>query len=157
AGPRDTIDRATVIGTGPQAERHAHSLAANVTVGEIMILGRRTDAAETLVDRLTRSGLPARVGGTDDLAESEVVVCTTSSTPPVFDDDQIGAEAVVAAIGAHGIGRREVPPEFVLRSDVVVESVDSALRESGDLIPARTAEQWRQHGLVTLQDVVHGT
>lgn len=157
AGPRGSVGQVVVIGTGPQAERHARSLAANVTVGDVVILGRRPDAARALVDTLTQSGLPARPGRPSDLRDSDVVICATSSTTPVFADDQVGPDTVVAAMGAHGLTRREVPPELVLRADVVVESVESALRESGDLIPARTAEEWRRHGLVTLPDLVRGS
>jgi ornithine cyclodeaminase len=44
----------------------------------------------------------------------------------------------------------------VLRSDVVVEGRASAWRESGDLIPARSVEEWQRIEPPNLRDLVLG-
>lgn len=65
-------------------------------------------------------------------------------------------DAVVAAVGAHGLDKREVPAEFVLRSDAVVESVEIATRESRALISARSEAEWRSMNVANLASLIAG-
>jgi ornithine cyclodeaminase len=148
--------RIAVYGTGPEADRHARTLTANLPVAEIAVVGRRAEAVADLVTRLAADGVPARPGTRADFPAADVIVLVTGSWEPVIADAEVSDQAVVAAIGAHGLGRREVPPELVLRSEVAVETVASALAEAGDLIPARSAEEWQERGLVTLTDLCEG-
>jgi len=120
------------------------------------VIGRRREAAETMASRWEGRGLASRVGGPADVAGADVVVCATSSATPVLDGSLVPASAIVAAIGSHGLDAREVDETLARRASVVVEGVESALRESGDLIPARSAEEWREHGLTGLADLVNG-
>jgi 1-piperideine-2-carboxylate/1-pyrroline-2-carboxylate reductase [NAD(P)H] len=145
-----------VIGTGPQADRHVRTLAAVLHVDEVRILGRAPGAARSLADRLAIDGIAARAGSRADLRAADVVLCATSSADPVFEDDEVRDDVLVAAIGAHGLGRREVPPAFARRAQVVVESIGTALRESGDLIPARSADEWYRRGLLTAAGLMTG-
>ena len=75
---------------------------------------------------------------------------------PLFDGGLVAPGAVVAAVGQHGLDAREVDAGLVLRSDVVVEGRASALREAGDLIPARSAEEWEGIRPANLRDLVNG-
>lgn len=153
---RDRVDRLVVIGTGPQAEYHVRSLAATAEPGEVVVVGRRVDAAAAVAARCRELGINTRSGSLADLADADVIVCVTSSSTPVFDDDLVGPDAIVCAVGAHGLDRREVPAAFVQRADVVVEGRGSAMRESGNLIPARSADEWEQVGLTNLAELVAG-
>ena len=47
-------------------------------------------------------------------------------------------------------------PAWCCGSDVVVEGRASALREAGDLIPARSAEEWEAIRPANLRDLVKG-
>jgi 1-piperideine-2-carboxylate/1-pyrroline-2-carboxylate reductase [NAD(P)H] len=145
-----------VFGTGPQAERHVHCLAGVVGPIDVAVVGRRTEPAVALAERCAAAGVPARAGSADDVRDAAVVVCATSSPTPVVDDRLVADGAVVAAMGAHGKGRAELPPELVRRSDVVVEARASALRESGNLLGARAAEEWAEHPVANLADLVAG-
>lgn len=132
-----------VVGTGPQAERHLRCLAAVAGPIDAVVIGRRPQAAQALADRCSTSSVSVRVGTPDDLRSAAVVICVTSSSTPVIADDQVGDDAVVAAVGSHGADRAELPAELVLRADLVVESREAALRESGNVLQARPAEQWK--------------
>lgn len=158
AGPtgRNDVERLVVIGTGPQAERHLQSLWETVAPNEVMVLGRRSEAAAALADRCRGLGINARAGRLADLPAADVIICATSSATPVLSDELVGPDAVVCAIGSHGLDRREVPAALVRRCDVVVEGRASALREAGDLIPARSAREWNEMGLANLAELVTG-
>lgn len=150
------IERLFVFGAGPQADRHVRTLALTAGIGEVAILGRRVDATERLVQELRASGIRATAATRTDLTTADVVICATSSSTPVLMNSEVRDDALVAAIGAHGLGMREVPPDLVRRSSVVVESVGAAMRESGNLIPARTPREWDQAGISTLSHLAHG-
>ncbi len=153
---RHEVNRLVVIGTGPQADHHIRYLAATLAPAEIVVLGRRPEAAQALVERCGARGLSVRTGSPADLPEADVIVCVTSSPTPVFDDDLVGSDAIVCAVGAHGLDRREVPATLVRRADVVVEGRGAAMRESGNLIPARSVDEWAQISLANLAELVTG-
>lgn len=145
-----------MIGTSLQADRHIAALAAVCGIESLVVIGRRAVAAQELAAKYAAEGMSARAGEMADLASADVIICATSSSEPLFDGALPRDSAVVAAIGAHGLDHREIDPVLARRAEVVVEGRASALREAGDLIPARSVEEWQQRGLATLSDVVAG-
>lgn len=145
-----------VIGTSLQAERHVEAIHAVCGIDDLTVIGRRREAAEAMASRWAGRGLTARVGDPADVAGADVVVCATSSATPVIDGTLVPNSAIVAAIGSHGLDAREIDETLARRAAVVVEGVESALRESGDLIPARSAQEWRERGLTGLSGLVNG-
>lgn len=156
SGARRSVGRLAVIGTSLQAWEHIRTAAEVLDVGEVVVLGRREDAAAALAARAAASGIPARPGQADDLRTADVVICATSSSTAVFEGSLVKNDCVVAAIGSHGLDRREVDATLARRADVVVEGRASALREAGDLIPARSGQEWAQLPLSNLADLVRG-
>lgn len=154
-GARPRVDRLAVIGTGLQAVRHLHAITAVVDVSEVVVIGRRPEAATSVVEAWS-GPQRVRVGHGDDLPDSELIVCVTSSATQVLEDRQVSPDAVVCAVGSHGLDRREIPAALARRSDVVVEGRGSAMREAGNLIPARSVEEWSQQPLANLADLVAG-
>lgn len=153
---RQVVDDAVIIGTGPQADRHARALTRLVRPGRLRILGRRPEAAAALVASLLTDGIEASVATASELPSTDLIVCATSSTTPVLDDADVRSDAIVLAVGAHGLDARELPTGLVRRSDVVVEARGSAMRESGNLIPARSVEEWADQPLWNLRELVTG-
>lgn len=160
-----------VFGSGPQAEAHVRWIAAHREIGRVLIAGRSPERAAPLVAQLAADGL--NVGLVDDSAgatergtevvstaaavtAADVIICATSSAAPVFDGALVRPDAVVAAIGSHGLETREVDAALVNRADVVVEARASALRESGNLLSARPREHWEAHPPANLADLVAG-
>jgi ornithine cyclodeaminase len=76
------------------------------------------------------------------------VICTaTTSTTPVFDDAWLKPGAHVNGVGAYTPEMQELPAATVARARVVVDAVEAALHEAGDLIkPLRS-------GLITADHV----
>ncbi|GAA1657150.1 ornithine cyclodeaminase family protein [Actinoplanes couchii] len=150
--------RVVVVGTGPQAERHLHCLSAVLDRPlDVAVTGRRPGAAEAFAERMSgHEGLAVRAGTPDDVRDAAVVLCVTSSSTPVLDDALVAADAVVAAIGSHGAQRAELPAALVRRGDVAVEARASAMREAGNLLQARTGEEWSALPVANLSDLVNG-
>ncbi|MHA6804529.1 ornithine cyclodeaminase family protein [Salinifilum ghardaiensis] len=156
AGDRDRVERLVVFGTGPQAERHARCLHEVIAPGEVVLIGRREQAARELAARCKADGIGARAGSRDDVRHAEVVVCATSSPTPLFADELVGPDTVVAAVGAHGPDHHELPPALLRRADVAVEGRASAMREGGNLLAARPAAEWERIDVANLADLATG-
>lgn len=145
--------RLVIFGTGPQAWRHIEAVAE---IAEAVVVGRTAAKIASVVETCNASGITARGGTVSEVGDADIVVCVTSSTTPLFEGKLVQPHAVVAAIGSHGLDAREVDPELARLADVVVEARASAMRESGDLIPARSAEEWALEQIVNVSELVRG-
>lgn len=148
--------RVLVFGTGVQALNHLRAAHAVLPEASFAVVGRRPERVTALIGQLATEGIEVRPGSQAEVPDADVVICATSSRTPLFDGGLVAPGAVVAAVGQHGLDAREVDAGLVLRSDVVVEGRASALREAGDLIPARSAEEWEAIRPANLRDLVKG-
>lgn len=155
-GGRESIDRLMVLGTSLQADRHIHAMTDILEVAEVVVIGRRDKGSRDLAAEWAGRGVRARTGDHSDIPGADVIICATSSPTPVFDGSTVAPDAIVAAIGSHGLRAREIDEGLARRADVVVEGRASALRESGNLIPARSAGEWQQHRVTNLAELVTG-
>jgi ornithine cyclodeaminase len=145
-----------VFGAGVQALNHVRAAHALLPGASFAVVGRRRERVRGVLATLAAEGIDAREGTVEEVPGADVVLCTTSSSTPLFDGGLVAPNAVVAAVGQHGLDAREVDATLVLRSDVVVEGRASALREAGDLIPARSAEEWEAVRPANLRELVRG-
>lgn len=145
-----------VFGAGVQALNHLRAAHAVLPGARFAVVGQRPERVQTLIGTLAAEGIEVRAGGAADVPEADVILCTTSSRTPLFDGGLVADGAVVAAVGQHGLDAREVDATLVLRSDVVVEGRASAMREAGDLIPARSVEEWEGIHPLNLRELVGG-
>ncbi len=141
--------RLVVIGTGPQGYGHVEAIQSVRPVSHLTVAGRDRSRAETMARWAAERGLATEVVAGADLADglegpvraADVVVCATTARWPVLDGEWVSEQAVVVAVGSHEPDAREVDSTVVLRSTVIVETRETALREAGDiLIPIRDGE-----------------
>lgn len=64
----------------------------------------------------------------------DVLITSTTSTQPLFNGSIIKPGTHINAIGSNMPSRRELDVEILRRSKVVVDSLDQAPKESGDLV-----------------------
>jgi len=151
--------RAVVVGTGVQAAAHVDALLECTDVEHVDVVARRPGAAGLLVRAALEAGRTARElspAGVDAVTGADVVVCATSSATPLFGADLLDERTTVLAIGSYQPTTTELEPALVGRSQVVVESVGSALREAGDVLMARDAGLLDPGDLVTLAALATG-
>ena len=155
-GARTDSGTLVVFGAGPQAWRHIESLNQIAPPNRVIVVGRRPERVEELLNKCAAAGISASAGVAADASQADVIICSTSSATPVLNGADVPDNAVVAAIGSHGLEARELPADLILRSDIVVESRAGAMREAGNLIPARSREEWMARELPNLAEVVRG-
>src|SRR5438045_3660304 len=141
------------IGAGAQAFTQVWAVCtARPSIERVLVRSRSAESAARLVRRL-REELPeigARAAVADDLGQAvraaDVICTATSATAPVFDDADVRPGTHINAVGAYTPAMREVPAATVARARVVVDAVEAALSEAGDLIaPLRDGAIDRAH------------
>ncbi|MGW8376714.1 ornithine cyclodeaminase family protein [Streptomyces sp. ODS28] len=147
--------RLAVFGTGPQALAHAVAVHQVRPLTSVHIVGRTPENARSLAERCRETGIPAAVADAGTaLAEADIVACCTSASSPLFDGSALQPHATVVAMGSHSPHDREVDTATVRRSTVVVEDVDTARREAGDVVVPLAEGALAEDRLITLQDLV---
>ncbi len=161
-------DAATLlcIGAGAQAFTQVWAVCtARPGIARVLVHSRTPERAGRLVarlrDELPEIGALASVvpsGGLPDAVGAADVICTATSSPtPVFDDAWLRPGAHINAVGAYTPAMQELPAATVARARVVVDAVEAALTEAGDLvIPLRDGLISRAHLETELGQVVGG-
>ncbi len=129
----------TVFGAGGQAAHQIEAVCAVRPIQEVRVLSRGPSAA-ALVSRLqvgdASRNYSASTAVQAALHDADVVVCTTTSTTPLFPAAWVRAGTHVNAIGAYTPKMREVGPDLLNVAVVTTDNREAALHEAGDfLIP----------------------
>lgn len=149
--------RVAVFGAGPQAIGHVDTLAAvrDAPLASVTFIARRPGQA-------TEAGKRGNVAGVGSpeaaaaLASAHVVVCATSARTPLFPADAISPETIVIAVGSHEPDARELDGRILARASVLVEDVDTALREAGDIILAANEGAVEKAALIPMRQTIVG-
>jgi ornithine cyclodeaminase len=122
-----------MLGAGAMAYDQIEAIRAVRQIDRLLVWSRSPETATTLA---TRVGGEAVVDANEAVAQADVVSCATPATSPLFDETAIRPGTHINAVGAFTPEMVEVPPEIVTRAFVVVDDVDAAAAEAGDLIQA---------------------
>jgi ornithine cyclodeaminase/alanine dehydrogenase-like protein (mu-crystallin family) len=121
-----------ILGSGVQARSHVQALRRVRSFEEVRVWSRTAEHAQRFADEhglSVSSSVEAAVCGAD------VVVSVTSTRDPLVHGAWLGGGALVCAVGAVGPNMRELD-DAALQADIVVESREAAVKESGDLMGA---------------------
>lgn len=134
---------ALLIGAGPQARVHAEAFMETLGTRRFLVASRTAAGADALVTTLRAAGAEARRAADlrSAVAEVELVLAATTSTEPVV-PAAVSDGVFVAAVGAFRRGMAELPAELLQRREVVVDTLEGARAEAGDLIAAAEAGTW---------------
>jgi alanine dehydrogenase len=127
--------RLAILGTGVQARAHLRSLAHVMNIADVAVWGRRTEHAEQLVREARDRGLPARTTqSVEEACRGAEVICTlTSAREPVLASDLVAPGAHVNAVGFGGPAAREIAGDLMARARLIVDSLEGAFQESGNI------------------------
>lgn len=130
-----------IVGAGAQGRSHLEAFREGLGTSKVSIVSRTPESAERLADYARSLGMDARTlsDPREALSEVTLIVTATTSRTPVLPDEKVRDDAFVAAVGSFEPGVAELPVALVARSAVVVDTVEGAREEAGDLIQAHTA------------------
>lgn len=149
----------TLFGAGGQAYDQVAAVRAVRSLAEVRIVSRHGVRCAALAERLRAEGIHATAvrDGSQALRGADVITCATDSRAPLFHDEDVPPGVHINAIGAYTPEMQEIPPATVARARVVIDQMEAAMSEAGDLlIPLAAGLIEPRHFATTLGEVVLG-
>ncbi|MGI9625492.1 MAG: ornithine cyclodeaminase family protein [Longimicrobiales bacterium] len=147
----------TIFGAGGQAPRQIEAVRTVRPITEVRVVSRNGESAARLAASL--EGVDARAVSDPAIAirGADIIVCATTSSAPVFPGSALPAGTHVSGVGSFTHEMQEVDVDVVRRARVVVEDVESAMEEAGDLIiPMEAGDVPKDVIDCELGDIVNG-
>jgi ornithine cyclodeaminase/alanine dehydrogenase-like protein (mu-crystallin family) len=149
-----------LIGSGFQARTQLEAVTAALPIRRVKVWSRSPERRRHFAEDFSRRSeylIEAAATAEEAVRGADILITATSSRDPVVEDSWISRGTHINAMGSNQAKRRELPAETVRRADwVVVDSLEQARAESGDLLLAWNEEDWKAPRVVELHDVVSG-
>jgi alanine dehydrogenase len=131
---------AAIIGAGVQGRTQLEALCHVRTVKKVWVYDCLPEAALAYIKEMKEHGtpLPEDISMAETAAqavrESDIICTATTSSEPVFDDNDLKPGVHINGVGSYTPEMQEIPSQTVARAKVVVDSRSASLAEAGDLI-----------------------
>lgn len=149
-----------IVGAGVQARGHLRAMTLVRPIESVRVASRSRTTAELFKAEMElETGLPIEVcESPEEAVRGADIVCTTTLSPtPVVEGGWLSPGAHVNAVGAHSLETRELDSEAITMARVVVDSLDAAQKEAGDvMIPVREGVIGFEHVAGEIGDIVAG-
>ena len=127
-----------MVGTGNLAPCLIEAHTTVRSIHEIVVWGRRREAAMALAERVASMALAVTVA--DDLEraarEADIISCATLASEPLILGDWLSPGQHLDLVGAFRPGMREADSTAMAKADVFVDTRAGALSEAGEIIQA---------------------
>ena len=137
-----------LIGSGWQARGQVEAMRAVRPIKEIRVWSRNGEHAKHFADEF---GCRAVASAEAAVWDAPIVVTATSAKDPVIESAWIKPGTMINAMGSNVANRREIPADLMRSARVVVDDLEQAKIEAGDII---MADSWAN--VVELKDVQRG-
>lgn len=149
-----------LFGSGRHAVTQVEAVCAVRGIREVKVFGRSADRVKAFCDEMSgrvAARVRPAVSREETVRGSDIIVAMTKATEPLFDGAWLEPGQFIAATGANALNRRELDLASVKRADViVVDSVQVAEGECGDLMAGFEAGIIYWENIATLGDVIVG-
>lgn len=146
-----------IIGSGFQARSQLEAMLATRAFREVKVWSRDAARRSAFAEECSSAyGVEVKAPETAEEAVrgAGIVVTATNAKNPVVEAEWIAAGAHINAMGSNQAKRRELPGELIERAGwIVVDSIEQAKMESGDLLLALDEAGWADARLMELKDV----
>jgi alanine dehydrogenase len=151
---------AAIIGTGYQARTQLEAVAGVRRLERIRAYGRDADRREKFCREMTeRTGVAVEpaTSGEQAVKSAEILITATSATKVVLEGAWLVPGTHINAMGANWPQKRELDADAVARAGkIVVDSIEQAKMEAGDLIQAFGEDSSRWNSVQELSQIVAG-
>lgn len=145
-----------IFGAGVQGRAHLHAMLAVRPIERLTIVSRSPGPAERLVAHAEGLGVSARIGDSDAVSDADIVCTCTTSHTPVLRGGNLRPGTHVNAIGAFRPTDRELDDDAIRQGLLVVDTIDGALAEAGDVVIPLRSGKLSAARLTELRDIVTG-
>lgn len=158
ARPDSTV--AGVFGAGWQAEGHVRAICATLPLERVKVFSRKADKLQAFCERLslaTGVAVVPAASAEETVRGSDLLGTVTTAAQPLFDAEWLEAGTHINAAGSNALIRQELSEAALKRCALItVDSVPTALAESGDLLPLLEKGRLQPRQLVELGEVITG-
>ena len=148
-----------VFGSGWQAEGHIEAIAAVRPLRRVKVCARNAERLAAFCAKMSeRLGIEVVATSPEETVRgSDIVSTITTAASPLFEASWLSPGTHINGAGSNSLIRREIG-EDVLKvcRPIVVDSVETALKEAGDLLPLLEKGRLSERQLVELGDVIIG-
>jgi ornithine cyclodeaminase len=149
-----------VFGAGWQAEGNIAAVAAVRKLRKVKVFARNAERLAAFCAKMTeRLGLDITPAASpeDTVRGSDIVSTITTATSPLFDAAWLSPGTHINAAGSNSLIRREIGEDVLkLCRPIFVDSIDTALKEAGDLLPLLEKGRLGERQLIELGEVILG-
>ena len=157
---RDNANRVGLFGAGVQARKQLQAIREVRKIDSVSVYDTNKELAKNLaVEASAQAAVTVSVAETADevIQNCDIIVTATTSSNPVFNGRLLQPGTHINAIGAFTPSTREVDSATVATSKIVVDSIEAALEEAGDIvIPIREGVIQREDIWAELGEIVTG-
>jgi ornithine cyclodeaminase/alanine dehydrogenase-like protein (mu-crystallin family) len=158
---RKEARKAAIFGAGIQARTQLEAMCVVRPIREASVFDQDLSRAAVFAQEASAElGITVTVAASsaEALDGAEIICTATTSATPVFADGEVAAGTHINAIGSYKPHMREIPPATVVRAHVVVDQLDAAWEEAGDLIlPLKAGLIQADHIRAELGEIIAGT
>lgn len=151
---------AGVFGAGWQAEGNIEGIAAVRPLRRVKVYARHGERVAAFCARMSMRlsiEVAAAASPEDAVRGSDIVSTVTTAATPLFDAEWLSPGTHINAAGSNSLIRRELGEDVLKRcSAIVVDSIETSLREAGDLLPWLEKGRLQARQLLELGDVICG-
>ncbi len=122
-----------MLGAGAMAFDQVEAVRSVRPIERVLVWSRSAVRARTLAGLI---GGEVEAYADNAVAQADVISSATPATTPLFDPVMVRPGTHLNAVGAFTPMMAELPPEVLERAYVVVDDLDAAAAEAGDLIQA---------------------
>ena len=150
-----------IFGAGAQGRTQLEAACTARKLETAFLVDPNPEKAQVFARELQETGMLEDirvVQSVREALETADIICTaTTSTKPVFADQDVKAGTHISAVGSYTPDMQEVPAETLQRAKLFVDSRSASLEEAGDLIqPIRAGLFDETHISGELGEVVLG-
>lgn len=145
---RDSAHTLAMLGSGAMAFDQIEGVKTIREITGVLVWSRNPEHARTLAERV---GGEAVADADEAVRRADIVSCATPAAVPLFSERSVRPGTHINAVGAFTPEMTELAPDLLERAYVVVDDIEAAASEAGDLIQAG-----RQPN-TTLRDLLAGT
>jgi len=111
-----------VFGAGHQAFYEICALAEVRPLEQVLIVARSEASAAAQIDKLAKVGIAASAADARGACEAaDIIVTVTPARAPLFEADWVRPGTHIAAMGADGPGKQELPPALLRRASLFAD------------------------------------
>ncbi len=140
-----------IIGSGVQAFTQLEAVAAVREIKKVFVWSRHFENAKQFAQKMNACyDIEACKQLSAAVKEADVICTATSSTEPLIHFPEIQSHTHINAIGSHTPMMREISEDVLMNSVVIVDQLEAAMSESGEIINAIAQEKLKKESIIEI-------